>query len=233
MSAAVPALRGLGGVGKTQLAVEYAHRHAADHAVVRWVDAEQEALVGVQLAALAPRLGLPVTGASADVAAVLAALTRRDDWLLVFDNAESANAIRRWLPPASAGRVIITSRAQVWGEVAAPVDVDVFSAGEAVAFLTGRVPALAAAATGGSARRWSPRSRPSWVSCRWPWPRLPLICSYMEATGMSPATYVDHFRARKADMLARGEDLIYGGTVDTCWFTRCAKEREKIAAQGE
>ncbi len=101
---AVTALRGLGGVGKTQLAVEYAWRHAADYHLVWWVNAEQAALVGEQLAALASHLGVPATGAvAADAAAVLAALAHRDDWLLAFDNAESAGEIRGWLPPAGCG----------------------------------------------------------------------------------------------------------------------------------
>jgi len=68
---AVTALRGLGGVGKTQLAVEYAWRHSADYELVWWINVEQETLVGEQLAALAPHLGLPVTGnAATDTAAV-------------------------------------------------------------------------------------------------------------------------------------------------------------------
>jgi Tetratricopeptide repeat len=74
--------------------------------------------------------------------AVLGELRARGRWLLVFDNAETAADVRRWLPGGS-GHVLITSRQHGWGEIAVPVEVDVLSRPESVTLLRDRVPDLA------------------------------------------------------------------------------------------
>src|SRR3954447_3366444 len=85
----VQALYGLGGVGKTQLSIEYAHRFAADYDLVWWIDAEQPVLIADQLSALAARLDLPAGPTVADtVERLLTELRGRAHWLLIFDNAE-------------------------------------------------------------------------------------------------------------------------------------------------
>jgi hypothetical protein len=141
--AAVQALHGWGGVGKTQLAVEYAHRFAADYDMVWWIIAERAGLIGEQVAALGAALGCTEPGAPVEGVrvAVLSDLRERERWLLVFDNAENPADIAGWLP-SGAGHVLITSRARGWAEVAVPVEVDVLARAESVALLTSRVPGL-------------------------------------------------------------------------------------------
>jgi NB-ARC domain len=147
------ALHGLGGVGKTQLAVEYAYRHQDSYDVVLWVPADQESLVPSTLAVLAPRLGIdgiPRNRVDEAAAAVLNALRRGEPyprWLLVFDNADQPEKIRQFVP-GGPGHVLVTSRNRAWAEVVDTVDVDVFSRAESLEFLSRRVPEIDAADAG-------------------------------------------------------------------------------------
>jgi tetratricopeptide (TPR) repeat protein len=143
------ALRGLGGVGKTQIAAEYAHRYQDDYDVVWWIPADQENLISPAIAGLAPYLKLE-SGSSvkADAAAVLDALRRGDPyprWLLIFDGADESELMSGALLDGP-GHTIVTSRNQTWGDgTMQSVMVDVFSRDESRDFLNRRLPGIGAA----------------------------------------------------------------------------------------
>jgi hypothetical protein len=134
----------MGGVGKTQLATEYAHRFAGEYELVWWIASENPALLGEQLAALAAAANLVTT--EADTAAAMAAvhghLRSADHVLLIFDNAEKREDIVPWLPGGHA-HVLVTSRNPLWSAVARTVSVDVFARAESAALLRANLPQLA------------------------------------------------------------------------------------------
>jgi tetratricopeptide (TPR) repeat protein len=104
-------IAGTGGVGKTQLAVEYAYQHRADFDTVWWIRAETTASLHADYAALAPEVGL---GTSPDqdtmVDAVREWLEHNPRWLLIFDNVDNPPATIPLLPRVGEGQLIMTSQ---------------------------------------------------------------------------------------------------------------------------
>jgi len=140
------AVQGLGGVGKTAIAIEYAHRYKSDYDLVWWIPADQLASVRGSLANLANRLKLDppgVAGIDGAIEAVLDALRRGDPssrWLLIFDNADQPEDINHLIPRDGPGDVLITSRNHRWQSVINTVPMDVFIRKESTEFLLKRVP---------------------------------------------------------------------------------------------
>jgi len=202
-------LCGLGGAGKTSVAVEYAHRQLAGCMAVWQLPAEEPAALAAGFGDLAAQLGAGDRPAGGNpVALVHAVLARRDDWLLVFDNVPGPAAIKGLVPPAGGGRVLITSQYAYWPGGQA-LDVPVLDTATAAAFL------LARTATVGAAEERAAAELAVELG------GLPLAleqaAAYMQASGRGIGEYLGLFRQRRAELLGRGEVPGYDKQVTTTW----------------
>lgn len=229
------AVQGMGGVGKTALAVEYANRFRDLYDGVWWCRAETRAGLMTSLAALGMELEA-TSLAEADIEkAARAALSRLaeqgDIWLLVYDNVTSPEEIADLMPAAGA-RVLLTSRFSDWGGWADEVSLDVMPIAEAVAFLLAR----AARSDGAGARTLAEALG-----------RLPLALDHAAATCKRTQMSFAAYAARAASLIAetppRGSpyprsvaatfDLAIGDAVAQCpaaeplmaFLALCASER--------
>ena len=155
-----PDIKGPGGIGKTQVALEYAHRFREDYDVVFWLNCEPAQYVDASLVDLGKQLleefgaSLPEEGAETEVARqVLEYLSDRatQRWLLIYDNAEDIERITGGLLPSGGGDVLITSRNPGWEERGAQsqtLKLGLFERQESVGHLRRRLPAIAAADAG-------------------------------------------------------------------------------------
>jgi tetratricopeptide (TPR) repeat protein len=138
------ALHGMGGIGKTQMAVEYIYRHASDYDIVWWIQAAQISQVRKALAELAKQLDLKGSSeVHTAVPAVREALRLGKPysrWLLVFDAAEGVETIQEYFPANGPGQILITSRNPEWANVAHPLEITVFQREESIALLRKRGP---------------------------------------------------------------------------------------------
>src|SRR3954454_22199347 len=143
----VQAVHGLGGIGKTTLALEYAYHFAGDYDVIWWVPAEQPTTAVAALARLAARLGVRELRDQPEMVSALFDLLRgRSHWLLIFDNAERPERMEGLVPPSGGGHVVVTSRWSAWGRDASPQPLQVLPRTQSIEFLRRRTGATDMAA---------------------------------------------------------------------------------------
>ena len=139
-------IQGLGGIGKTRLAIEYAWRHLNEYTHVLFARADSPQALQSNLSRLSDNtlLDLPeqhVTDEAERLQAVLQWLEDHDGWLLIADNADdesASQAIVELLPRLKRGVVIVTSRYRRWGSELARMDLNTLTEAQAVGLLLDR-----------------------------------------------------------------------------------------------
>lgn len=210
ITALVPiALRGLGGVGKTQAAIEYVHRFAADYDLICWISGEASAQLRNEFAALSSDLGiLAADDVELTLRAVRDALNRGDPytrWLLVVDNADDPDTLLRYLPQVG-GQILVTSRNQKWSEFATIYPVGEFTREESIALIRLRGSNISEADADRLAERLGD---------------LPIAveqaAAWQAETGMTVPRYLALLENQMSTILAENPPEGYSATIVAAW----------------
>ncbi len=138
----VQALSGIGGVGKTQIALEYAYRYQNNYQVVLWGNAHSRGSLVSDFLAMAGLLKLPeihVQDQVETISAVKRWFENNDGWLLILDNADNLAIVREFIPSRETGHVLLTTRAQNTKPIAARQAVEGMGPQEGALFLLRRL----------------------------------------------------------------------------------------------
>jgi tetratricopeptide (TPR) repeat protein len=196
------ALSGLGGIGKTQIAIEYAYAYRGDYKVVLWSVADSRDALISGFAAFAKVLDLPEKDEkdlSVMATAVRGWLESNSGWLLILDNVDTIEdllLVRQFAPVAAGGHVLITTRLQATGGIAELVELEEMTPEEGASFLLRRAKIDAKDATRKLARQISTEVD-----------GLPLALdqagAFIEETPSTLAEYLALYRAEGAALRAR------------------------------
>jgi hypothetical protein len=218
------AITGLGGIGKTQLAVEYAYRYRNDYHHILWANASDRATLGESFVKLARELQLPKKEQQDQniiIEAVKKWLSTHDQWLLILDNADDLSLATHFMPSGDKGHILLTTREAATGRIAKGFAVDKMSEAEGVLFLLRRANILTSPdATIAQASETEQKLAAEIVR---EMDGLPLALeqagAYIEENQSSLADYLKAYRQRQASLLARQgrTSRDYPNSVATTW----------------
>ncbi len=136
----IQVIKGMSGVGKTQIALEYAYRHASAYQVIWWVNAADELTLAADYAAFAVAADLPEKALKREtaIAAVRHWMEANSGWLFIFDGVKQPQDVHDYLPRQTVGHILLTSRHQVWEKSFRGLNLYTWPRTEAISFLARR-----------------------------------------------------------------------------------------------
>lgn len=212
------ALYGLGGIGKTQIALEYAYRYGLEYSAVFWIGAETQEEILSSLLRIAEVLQLPERNEKDQqrvVAAVQRWLETSGQWLVILDNVEDLDVLTHFLPATRQGSVLITTRRQTLGTHARGLDLQPMGQEEGMLLLLRRAKLLAPEATSEEMQQLVEQMPAQYAAAAQLvelMGGLPLALdqagAYLEATHCGLPTYLERFHEQHAALLElRGEGV--------------------------
>jgi tetratricopeptide (TPR) repeat protein/transcriptional regulator with XRE-family HTH domain len=226
------AVYGLGGIGKTQLALEYVYRYALEYSATFWIKAETVESIGSSVMQIADLLQIPErreTDQQHVVAAVQQWLLAHSQWLLIWDNLEDIELLSYLLPPGCHGACLITTRCQVLGPLIQGLELAPMEEEEGLLLLLRRAKLLGLEAMKDHLRHFAMKSPTDYTAAKklvQAMGGLPLALdqagAYIEETGCSVAGYLTRYAQQHHQLLAR-RGTRYGdhphSVVNTLWLT--------------
>ena len=233
------AMCGLGGIGKTQIAVEYAYEHCDDYQSVLWARAESHEALTSSFVEIARLLDLPQKDEqdqTITVQAVKRWLQDNNGWLLILDNADEPKIVREFLPTKFDGHILLTTRAQALGGLAQGIDVDIFTPELGALFLLRRATLIEA---NGVIDDAVAQDRAVAMQISEELGGLPLALdqagAYIEETSCSLTDYLGLYCTRRAEVLNERGGLTgdHPDSVATTWSLSFQRVEEKNAAAAD
>lgn len=230
------AISGLGGVGKTQTAIEYAYRYRNTYQTVFWCKAESRDVLASDLVTIAGLLTLPekdIQDQSLVVKAVKDWLAVHADWLLILDNVEDLTMIDEFLPTEIPGHALLTTHEQVMSGMAKRIAVETMEPGEGALLLLRRASIIAQDA---DLDRASAADRSKAEEISQAMGGLPLgldqAGAYMEETGCGLSGYAELYHSQHGALLKRRGKAPSGHPepVATTWAISFKKVEENNPA---
>jgi NB-ARC domain len=233
------AISGLGGIGKTQTAVEYAYRYRDDYRVVLWVKAETQGSINSDFVTIAHLLNL-AEKQEQDQHKIVEAVKRRfqghTDWLLILDNADDLAMVQGFLPLGSRGHILLTTRAHATGRIVKRIEVEKMDPDEGALFLLRRSTLLDSNALLEAARVSDRNTAREIVKAMGGLPlALEQAGAYMEETACGLQGYVRLYRAKGVQLLKEHSefDPDHPEPVATTWSLSFEKVGHANAAAAE